>query len=98
MARLLVDAILDRLQRGQGQRSAFEANLVSELPRRKIRGSVEAFATAAEAAWITQHEAGYPASSLAPAARQGPHGSPGHVCWEHLARADMASTAENVPG
>jgi hypothetical protein len=87
VARRLVDAILDRLQTGGTERSAYEVNLINELHRRETRGSAEAFAAAAEAEWICQHEQGYPDSSLPPDARQGPHGSPGHVCWQDLATA-----------
>ena len=85
VARRLVDAILDRLQTGRAERTAYERNLISELDRRDTRGSAEAFAAAAEAEWIRQHEEGYPDSSLPPDARQGPHGSPGHACWRDLA-------------
>ena len=85
VARRLVDATLDRLQCAGTVRSGYEINLIDELATRDTRGSAEKFAAAAEAAWIRQHEEGYPDSRLDPDARQGPHGSPGHVCWQALA-------------
>jgi hypothetical protein len=87
VARRLVDAILDCLQTGGTGHSTYEVNLINELDQRETRGSAEAFASAAEVAWIRQHEEGYPDSSLPLDARQGPHGSPGHVCWKDLASA-----------
>ena len=85
VARRLVDAIKDRLQTGKPGRSQYETTLISQIAERDTRGSADSFAVAAEAEWIRQHEAGYPASALPVEARQGPHGSPGHVCWQALA-------------
>lgn len=85
VARRLVDATLERLQSGRSERSAYEVNLITELDRRETRATAEDFAAAAEVAWIREHEEGYPHSSLSVEARQGPHGSPGHVCWQALA-------------
>jgi hypothetical protein len=85
VARRLVDATKDRLQSGRPGRSQYELTLMGELGERDTRGSAAAFAAAAEAEWIRQHEEGYPASALPAEARQGPHGSPGHVCWQELA-------------
>lgn len=85
VARRLVDAIKDRLQTGKTSRSRYEETLLAELALRDTRSSAVAFAAAAEAEWIRQHETGYPASALPVEARQGPHGSPGHVCWQALA-------------
>jgi hypothetical protein len=84
VARRLVDATLGRQQAGSSVRSKYETNLIEELDRRETRGSAEAFAAAAEIEWIRQHEEGYPDSGLSVDARQGPHGSPGHVCWRDL--------------
>jgi hypothetical protein len=78
----LVDATLDRLQGGGIVRSAYEINLINELTTRDTRGPAEKLAAAAEAGWIRQHEEGYPDSKLDPDARQGPHGSPGHRCFQ----------------
>ena len=91
MARRLVDAILQRLQAGRSTRSEYEVNLTNELDRRETRGSAEAFAAAAELEWIRQHEEGYPDSSLSVDARQGPHGSPEHVCWQDLGVASSST-------
>jgi len=85
VARRLVDAILDRLQTGRAERTAYELKLINGLDRRETRSSAEACAAAAEAEWIRRHEEGYQDSSLSFDARQGPHGSPGHVCWRDLA-------------
>lgn len=85
LARLLIDATLDRFQRGSSERTSGQLSLLDELSTRQTRGSAEAFVSGAEIAWIDEHEQGYPHSSLPPEARQGPHGSPAHVCWKKLA-------------
>jgi hypothetical protein len=86
VARRLVDAMHESLQ-VPGSQQRYVATLMAELARRDTRTSAEKFATAARAEWIRQHEEGYPDSSLAVEARQGPHGSPGHVCWPGLVAA-----------
>jgi hypothetical protein len=91
VARRLVDATKERLQSGRSERNAYEVTLINELHERGTRASAEDFAAAAEAAWIREHEEGYPHSSLSVEARQGPHGSPGHVCWRALTTAIPAT-------
>ncbi len=91
VARRLVDGTKDRLQAGKPNRSEYEETLITELGQRDTRGSAEAFAAAAEAEWIRQHEDGYPASVLPVDARQGLHGSPGHVCWRAFATVSAST-------
>lgn len=85
LTRHLVETTLDRLQGGKADRTAIELAVIDEVAARYSPGEAEVFAADVEAEWIFQHESGYPASTDPPEAKQGPHGSPGHVCWESLA-------------
>ena len=87
----LVDETLDRLQRRKADRTAIELAVIDELAARYSPEEAEVFAAQVETEWIYQHENGYPASTLEPEARQGPHGSPGHVCWESLTTSRSAA-------
>ncbi len=80
----LVDDTLDRLQGGKRGRTAIELAITDELASRYSPQEARVFARDVENEWISQHENGYPASTLPEDARQGPHGTPGHVCWEPL--------------
>jgi hypothetical protein len=80
----LVEETFDRLQRAKGisSRTDIERAVIEELARRYSPKEAEDFARKVEAEWFYQHENGYPDSTRPVEARPGPHGSPGHVCWD----------------